>query len=886
MKNLFILISALFTLPFISAADSSTLSTGKSSCFDPGMFPVFTYDNADNKDPDWVCNYASHTNMNKSVEIEAESGARIRIVICESGLIRVVYAPSGEFEPDVSYSVIRFDWPAVPYHITDRKNELVISTDELHVRVWKQPLRIDFFDRDHNLLSRDNKGLGSFSDKQEFTHPLFNRSVAADESLYGLGERVATRLPLNGTSFENWNYDAYNADAGMRYKSHYLYLSTAGYGVFIDNPSRMNFHIDNEHRPNQIEAEGHAGEMDCYFLHGPGFREVLGRYQKLTGGAYMPPKWAVGYQQCRWAYETQERVEKVAQEFRTRDIPCDVIWLDGPDRGWWRNGNNFVPAFDDRYPDPQGMIKTIGDQGFRLALLVNHTMDEKAPAFAEGLEKDFYVKNQDGSVFLADQWAGLSATVDFTKPGAGEWYASLFNPLVDMGVAGWWIDMNDGGFPEGKVGYYNAVFHDGPGRSIHNPMSLLDSKALYEHLEAYTARRPFVMVRGGFSGQQRYAWTWSADLKFDEWDDMLAQLRMEQSMGLMGVVYGSDAAGCAGTLGGNGESFARWMQMSVFNFFTRSHVNGCEDKEPWSYGAKAEAAVTKWLRWKYSMLPYIYTAACEMNRTGVPLHRPLVFDFPDDPQVRNMADEFLFGDWFLVAPIVNGDTNGCTDVERSVYLPEGRWIDYRDGRTVYEGPKTIDSYNAPLEDIPIFVKAGAIIPMEDWTEFVGERSLDLVTLDVYPWGTSSYTRYEDDGESLDYQKGEYCQTRYECVEQGSAVTFTIRARNGKFSPPNRDYRVVLHSCSGVPAEVTLDDKPLNEVTSEELNAGTVGWTRDAGKATLTVGFPDTGSEIRLFVRQADLRESDVSSAEQTSQRRNDAKGRVEGREPLIFTNGH
>ena len=446
-------------------------------------------------------------------------------------------------------------------------------------------------------------------------------------------------------SIDNRNRDSYNSEQGMRYKSHSLYYSTRGYGVFVDNPSRMTFEVDNAAFPDLVEADGHAGEMDYYFLYGPEFRKILSRYTELTGGAYLPPKWALGYQQCRWAYETQARVEEIAAEFRRRDIPCDVIWLDGPVRGWWRDGVNFEPAFDARYPDPRGMIDAIGTAGFKLALLVNQTMDVAASSYAEGLDRGYYVRNDDGSVFLSIQWNGPCATVDFTHPEAGAWYAGLFDALVDLGVAGWWIDMDDGGLPEGSDGYYDRVFHDGPGRLVHNPQGgLLDARALHEHLADFTSQRPFVMVRGGSAGQQRYAWTWSADLRFEDWGDMLAQLRMEQSMGLMGVVYGSDIAGCAGTLGGNGESYVRWLQMEIFSFFTRSHVDGSEDKEPWSYGAAAEAASAKWLRWKYSMLPYIYTAAYEMSRTGVPLHRPLVFDYRTDPAVVELADEFLFGD--------------------------------------------------------------------------------------------------------------------------------------------------------------------------------------------------------------------------------------------------
>ncbi|MBI5502862.1 MAG: DUF5110 domain-containing protein [Deltaproteobacteria bacterium] len=816
----------------------------------PPGFPTFTYGNADNADPDWIGNYASHRREGQAVVLEADGGRAVKVVVCERGLIRIVYAPHGDFEPDASYGVIRFDWPLVPYTVENRAQELVVSTSALHLRIWKRPLRFDFFDAGGALLSRDYKAVGDYPDAAGGDdHVLLNRGVDPDEKLYGLGERVATQLPLNGTSIENWNQDSYNADQGMRYKSFYLYYSTRGYGVFLDNSSRMTFEIDNAAFPDQLEADGHAGEMDFYFLYGPEFRTIVTSYTELTGRAYLPPKWALGYQQCRWAYETRARVEEIAEGFRSRDIPCDVIWLDGPLRGWWRNNVNFEPAFDDRYPDPAGMIEGLGRDGFKLALLVNHTMDTVASSYTDGLDSGYYVRNADGSVFLSSQWNGSCATVDFTNPAAGRWYAGLFDPLVDMGVAGWWIDMDDGGFPEAFLGYYDRVFAGGPGRLVHNAQGgLLDAQALHEHLRERSARRPYVMVRGGFTGQQRYAWTWSADLRFDDWSDTLAQQRMEQSMGLMGVVYGSDSGGSAATLGGNGESYTRWLQMEVFNFFTRSHVDGSEDKEPWSYGAAAEAASRKWLQWKYRMLPYIYTAAWEMSRTGVPLHRPLIFDYRTDARVQDMADEFLFGDWMLVAPVVHGDAAGSSDTSRPVYLPEGRWVDYRDGKTVYDGPTTLASYDAPLDTVPIFVRGGAIIPMEDWTEYVGQRPLDLVTLDVYPEGASSYTRYEDDGESLDYTDGAHCLTRFDCEETADGVTLTIGERGGTFLPPPRDYLLVVHNRSAAIGGVNVNGVPLPASTRERLDAGDRGWAQDPATALLTVRLQDTGGELRIEMR--------------------------------------
>jgi alpha-glucosidase len=633
----------------------------------------------------------------------------------------------------------------------------------------------------------------------------------------------------------------------MGYKCFTLWLSNKGYGIFVDNMAKSIIDIGKS-ASDELWAEFQGGKLDYYFFKGD-MKSVLDGYTQLTGRPYMAPKWSLGYQQCKWAFATRAELQGIADTFRLKQIPCDALWLDGPGNGWWKNHINWSGEFDARYPNPADMISYLHSKGFRLCLLENHTMDNASQYYQAGATSNYYVKNQDGSIFISSQWNGNCATVDFTNSAAASWFAGLHKGLTDMGIDGWWIDMDDGGMPESRDGYTNRVFTGGPGWKVHNCNGgLLDAQACYNYLKSYkSAQRPFYMTRGGASGMQRCAWTWSADLVFDSWSDLQYQLRMEQNMSLCGVVYTSDIGGCNGVLKGNGESYLRWLQMELFNFFTRTHFNGStvNAKYPWTYGSTVEAHAIKWIEWKYKMLPYIYTEHYNYTQNGSPIHRALVYSYPNDNNVFNMADEFMFGDWLLVAPVVSGNnTTGASNTTRNVYLPAGTWIDYTDGKTIRTGGQTLSNYAAPLSVVPIFVKAGAIIPMQPVLQYVGEKMPTPITLDIYPSGNSSYTMYEDDGITFNHEKGVWAKTRFDCSAGSEVTTVTINARQGSFNPGARDYLLKLHLVNAM-SSVSLNGTALASKPYADLNNGQAGWNYDAANKLAYARFADSGSKLTV-----------------------------------------
>jgi alpha-glucosidase len=487
-------------------------------------------------------------------------------------------------------------------------------------------------------------------------------------------------------------------------------------------------------------------------------------------------------------------------------------------------------------------------------------MDVVSPFYQAGVNNNYYVKNKDGSIFIGQEWNGDCASTDFTNPAAAAWFAGLHKGLADMGIDGWWIDMDDGGMPGWgnrttsgwDDGYYDKVFAGGSGSKVHNCNGgLLDAQACYNYLKSYKpAQRPFYMTRGGASGMQRCAWTWSADLRFESWSDLQYQLRMEQNMGLCGVVYTSDIGGCDAPLNNNGEAYLRWLQAEVFNFYTRTHFNAdnVASKYPWAYGATIEAHAKKWIEWKYRMLPYIYTAYYNYMQNGSPLHRALVYSYPNDSKVFNMADEFLFGDWMLVAPVVTGNnTSGASDTKRNVYLPAGTWIDYTDGKTTYTGAQTLSNYNAPLGVVPLFVKAGAILPMQPVMQYVGQTQASPITLDIYPGGSSSYTMYEDDGISFNYESGTFAKTTIECKAGSDISTVTVKARQGTYNPGARDYLIKMHLVTALNS-VLVNGTALGSKTYSELSGGQNGWNYDAANNIAFARFADSATTMTVEFR--------------------------------------
>jgi len=795
---------------------------------------------------------------------------RVQLSLLAPDLVRVRLSKDGQFGPDHSWAAVKTDWPKVEYTLRDEDSCLELQTSELTIRVAKSPCRLSFFNRSGELISEDYKpyGMGWLGERVRCW-----KSMPYDEHYYGFGEKTGP-LDKRRRRMVMWNTDAYgySPDTDPLYKSVPFFIGVKdgrAYGIFFDNTYRTEFDMgftSEEHY--SFEAAG--GELNYYFFFGPEIKKILERFTELTGRMPLPPKWALGNQQCRYSYYPASRVMEVADRFRQRDIPADVLYLDIH----YMDGYKVFTWNKERFPDPKKLVSELHARGFKVISIIDPGVkaDTSYKVYREGIAKDFFCKYGTGEVYFGRVWPGICAFPDFTKDEARSWWGDLHAELVQVGIDGIWNDMNEPAvFPQetpearrlldqllrllvaagdaawdvyqktmdAKVVHYDNGLMT-PHAKNHNVYGLSMCRATYEGLLRISPnKRPFVLTRAAYAGIQRYAAVWTGD-NVANWDHLALQIPMFLNLGLSGVPFvGADIGGLAGSP--SPELLVRWYQIGAFVPLCRNHTQlGTYDKEPWMFGDYHEGIIRRHLKLRYRLMPYLYTAFYEAWKRGYPLLRPLLFEFQGDRNTYNVQDEFLVGDELLIAPVIKDATN-----HRLVYLPEGTWIDYWT-RSEHKAPCHVE-IEAPLDRVPIFVKAGSIIPMQPDMDYVDQRPVDPLTLDVYPSKEeSSYTLYEDDGSTLNYRDGQYSLTTYRCVKKGENILFTIETRQGNYSPPQRSYWILFNSIQSEPKKILLNSRELRKLSSKgELEKAVNAWFYEAPPKTVHVKIPDRGVEERI-----------------------------------------
>jgi alpha-glucosidase len=527
----------------------------------------------------------------------------------------------------------------------------------------------------------------------------------------------------------------------------------------------------------------------------------------------LPPLWALGNQQSRWSYYPDTMVEEVVNEYRKRDLPLDVVHLDID----YMHGYRVFTFDKERFPDPKALTDKLGRQGVKVVTIVDpgikHPTDknERYHAFDQGLEKNYFQRRRNGDLFVPRVWPGESVFVDYTMPEARRWWGDLHRVYTDNGIAGIWNDMNEPSDFVDQTGknQLDVVSYDEGEKSTHaknrNTFALLMSRATYEGLERLRPdRRPYVITRAAYAGIQRYATMWTGDTN-STWEALALNVPMFTSLGLSGEPFvGSDVGGFIGR--GNGELLVRSYQVSFLAPFCRNHkvIDGY-DQEPWRFGKYYEEIIRKYLKLRYQLLPFLYTTLEEAHQTGTPLFRPLLLNYQDDPNTYNLDDEFMIGNDLLVAPVVRPDVT-----RRLVYLPKGTWYDFWTNKK-YEGG-TMFTVEAPLETVPMFVRAGAIIPMGPEMNYTGEKPQDPITFNIYPddQGSAAMTLYEDDGISPAYKQAGFRRTVLSVKRVGIGHVVTVAAPQGSYNPGSRKFSFVVKSTGRTPRAVTTNDSGVEQ----------------------------------------------------------------------------
>ncbi|HYF64407.1 MAG TPA: TIM-barrel domain-containing protein, partial [Herpetosiphonaceae bacterium] len=514
-----------------------------------------------------------------------------------------------------------------------------------------------------------------------------------------------------------------------------------------------------------------------------------------------PPLWALGYHQSRWSYTSAAQVRQVAAEFRRRGLPCDAIhfdidYMDGYRDFTWDPG---------RFPDPAGLTAELRQQGIRAVMIVDPgvKIDPDYEVYQHGMELDMFIRGADGEVFHGFVWPDDAVFPDFTRPDVRRWWGEMQRRLVAAGAAGIWNDMNEptvftlpfsqgGGSPQ-PVDLTAIQGPDGQRTThaeVHNTYGSAMAQASYEGLVEATAARPFVLTRSGYAGIQRWSACWMGD-NTSRWEHLEMALPQLLNMGLSGVPFvGTDIGGFFDNA--DGELFARWMQFGALMPFCRGHSHAdSRPHEPWEFGPRVEAICREYLLLRYRLLPYLYTLFWESSLRGGPVLRPLVYEFPADPATYQIHDQALLGSSLLAAPITRPGRR-----QRHVYLPEGEWYDWWTEELI-AGPAHRLA-DAPLERMPLYARAGAIIPGAPDRLHTGERPLELLTLDCFP-GNGEFTLYEDDGASFDYRQGQFCTTAFRIRQLDGAIRIEADARAGDYRPPARRLLLRVHGVGAAAA---------------------------------------------------------------------------------------
>ena len=753
----------------------------------------------------------SFEKTDKSVTLHCQDNSQVQLTILAPDLVRVRAAFTKPIPTkDHSWAIAKESWSTPRWNVAETPDSITITTDELEVVVRRSPLLIEFRDaHSHQLLNADERPM-SYDAKGQLASTMFDpkagmfvaaaKKLGFDEHFYGLGEK-ASRLDKRRSSFVNWNSDTpgYTENKDPIYQTVPFYIGLQrgiAYGIFFDNSYRSFFDFGKSSQQRAwFGAEG--GDLNYYFFCGPSIKKILGRYAELTGHMNMPPRWALGNQQSRWSYYPDTMVEEVVSEYRKRDLPLDVIYLDIDYMRGYR-----VFTFDkERFPDPKGLTEKLGRQGVKVVTIVDpgikHQPKERGyHAFDEGLEKNFFQRRRNGDLFVPKVWPGDSVFVDFTLPEARRWWGDLHRFYVDNGIAGIWNDMNEPSDFVDQTGrnQLDVVSYDEGEKTTHaknrNTFALLMARSTYEGLERLQPdRRPYVITRAAYAGIQRYSTMWTGDTN-STWESLALNIPMFTSLGLSGEPFvGSDIGGFIGR--GNGELLVRSYQVGFLAPFCRNHkqIDGY-DQEPWRFGKYYEDIIRKYLKLRYTLLPYLYTTLEEAHRTGVPLFRPLLLNYQNDSNTYNLDDEFMIGEDLLLAPVMKPDVT-----RRLVYLPAGVWYDYWTNKRYNGG--TMISFDAPLDVVPMFVRAGAIIPTGPTMNYVGERANDPITFNIYPddSGSASKTLYEDDGMSPAYKQGTFRRTAINVRRSQRGFVASVAAPEGSYNPGSRSFRFVVNAKS-------------------------------------------------------------------------------------------
>jgi len=704
----------------------------------------------------------------------------LRVQVCSNTIIRIRYSATSSIPDEPDYVVIKNDWPATQWSSDATADSVILKTAALKVTIARKDGGITYYDLSgKELFNEATRKLTPVKVNGEDTYRAesFIAIYGSPEALYGLGQHQA------GV----WNYRGESVDIAQENSniSVPMLVSTKGYGIFWNNASHSRF---NNRFANYLYLSSEVADvLDYYFIYGPDLDKVVAGYRELTGQAPMFGKWAYGFWQCKNRYKSQDEILGVAHKYRKLHIPVDDIVQDW---FWWNRKGEHV--FNKNYPEPKAMVDELHKEHFHLMISVWPFFEPGSAVYDEMDKRGWFV---DKFKFAKPPYhtEGM-AVYDATNPEARKYYWSLMEKgLFNIGIDAWWLDTTE---PETEGQEENILLSHklsiGSGDRYVNLYPLLTTGAVYNGQRgASDKKRVFILSRSAFGGSQRNAVTaWSGDINSD-FLSLRRQIPAGLNYSISGLPYWTTDIG--GFVSGNPddpayrELFVRWFEYGTFCPIFRVHgTRKTDQNELWSYGPEAQKILVNFDRLRYRLLPYIYSLAWKTTSTSYTPMRPLAMDFLGDVRAENTGDQFMYGPAFLVNPVTEPAAS-----TRRLYLPQARWYDFWSGISI-DGGHTVDAA-APLEHIPLYVRAGSIVPMGPDEEWSDQRPADPIELRIYSGGNADFTLYEDENDNYNYEKGVYATIPIHWDD--AKQTLNIGARQGKFPGmlEHRTFRVVFVS---------------------------------------------------------------------------------------------
>ncbi|AWA29577.1 glycosyl hydrolase [Flavobacterium magnum] len=745
------------------------------------------------------------------------SDGEYRFRFYNTSVVETTFLPIGEtFNPE-SHAVVLSAQKNIG-KASENGNRINLVSAGISVSIQKSPFRIAYSYKGKSLLSEKNgyaKKSETGSDGKTQQLEMLDFNLDQDEALYGGGARV---LGMNrrGNRLQLYNRASYGygARAELMNFTMPLVFSSKIYAVHFDNAAIGYLDLDSQ-KNNTLAYETISGRKTYQVVAADNWATLIESYTALTGRQPMPPRWALGNFSSRFGYRDQEMAEKTAQHFRDDNIPVDAMIFDLYWFGKTIKGTMGNLEFDrEVFPYPENMIEHLNQSNIKTILITEPFILTSSKKWQEAVDKKVLATDASGKPFTYDFYFGHTGLIDVFKPEAREWFWDIYKGLAKKGVAGVWGDLG-----EPEVFPSEAFTVKGKADEVHNIYGHNWAKMVFEgYKKDFPGVRPFILMRSGYSGSQRYGMIpWSGDVS-RSWDGLSGQMEIALEMGMQGMGYmHSDLGGFAGEYNDN-DLYIRWLQYGVFQPIFRPHAQELVASEPVYKDLLTKAQAKQAIEMRYRLLPYNYTLSFENHRKGTPLMRPLFFDEPGNQELLKLSTNYLWGRDFLVAPVIQRNAPSV-----KVYFPKGsNWIDLDDSfRTIetqggyFEGGQSID-IPVTMDHIPVFVRGGAFVPMSRVVQHTEAYDQDKLQLHYFfdpTVASSDGLLYLDDGKTADaFEKGQYELMKFHAAYDGKTVTITITEEFGKtYNKTAKSYEVYFHNPSrniNMPVQTFSNGQPV------------------------------------------------------------------------------